>query len=223
MGFDPFLGFKKLPEGDAYEKIMPFSIEEQKLLIAALPDHWKPYFLFAFYSGLRQGEQIGLKIGDIDWENRIVHIRRGMTRDESGKNMEGNTKNKYSRRSIKMTPVTYEALCVQRSIYEKFKGEYFFCSSEGNMVHSTNLRRRVWMPALTAAKFRFREMKQTRHTFATIALSCGENPLWIAKVMGHRDTNMIIRVYSKYIEDAFGPKDGTMINSAYQSAMGKEG
>ena len=66
-------------------------------------------------------------------------------------------------------------------------------------------------------------MKQTRHTFATIALSCGENPLWIAKVMGHRDTNMIIRTYSKYIEDAFGSKDGTMINSVYQCAMSKEG
>jgi integrase len=223
MGFDPFWGFKKLPESDAYEKIMPFSIEEQKLLIASLPNHWKPYFLFAFYSGLRQGEQIGLKIGDIDWENRIVHIRRGITKDEDGKKMEGRTKNRYSRRSLKMTPVMYEALCAQRSIYEKFKGEYFFCSPNGNMIYSPNLRGSAWIPALTAANLQYREMKQTRHTFATIALSCGENPLWIAKVMGHRDTNMIIRIYSKYIEDAFGSKDGTMINSMYQCAMSKEG
>lgn len=223
IGFDPFLDFAKLEEVDAYEKIMPFSIEEQKKLIAALPDHWKPYFMFAFYSGLRQGEQIGLKIGDIDWDNKIVHIRRGMTKDEDGKMIEGKTKNKHSRRSIKMTSIMYEALCAQRSIYEKFKGEYFFSTLEGNVIHSQNLRKRAWIPALTAAKIQFREMKQTRHTFATIALSCGENPLWIAKVMGHRDTNMIIKVYSKYVEDAFGSKDGTMINSAYQCAMGKEG
>lgn len=223
MGFDPFLGFKKLSEGDAYEKIMPFSIAEQKLIIAALPDHWKPYFLFAFCSGLRQGEQIGLKFGDIDWENRIVHIRRGMTKDENGKTMEGKTKNRYSRRSLKITPVMYEALCAQRSIYENFKGEYFFCSQKGTMIYSPNLRGNVWIPALTAANLQYREMKQTRHTFATIALSCGENPLWIAKVMGHRDTNMIIRTYGKYIEDAFGSKDGTMINSIYESAMRKEG
>jgi integrase len=43
-------------------------------------------------------------------------------------------------------------------------------------------------------------MKQTRHSFATVALSCGESPLWIAKVMGHRNTEMVIKVYSKYIE-----------------------
>lgn len=218
MGFDPFLGFKKLPEGDAYEKIRPFSIEEQRLLIEVLPDHWKPYFMFAFYSGLRQGEQIGLKIDDIDWGNNIVHVRRGITKDESGKKMEGRTKNRYSRRSIKMTPVMQEALKAQQSIYDRFQGEYFFCSPEGGMILPQNLRKRAWIPALVAANLRFREMKQTRHTFATLALSCGENPLWIAKVMGHRDTNMIIRVYSKYIEDVSGSKDGTLINSEFQRA-----
>jgi len=222
VGYNPFFSFKRLPQGDAYEKIMPFTIDEQKILIEVMPDHWKPYFLFAFCSGLRQGEQIGLKPDDIDLEKQVVHIRRAITRDEDGKKIEGLTKNKYSRRSIKMTAVMHRALTAQKAIYEKFKGEYFFCSPEGNMVHPPNLRRRVWVPALEKAKLQFREMKQTRHTFATIALSCGENPLWIAKIMGHRDTNMIIKIYSKYVEDAFGSKDGTMINSAYQCAMSKE-
>ena len=58
----------------------------------------------------------------------------------------------------------------------------------------------------------YREMKQTRHTFTTLALSCGENPLWIARVMGHRNTEMIIKVCSKYIKDAGGSRDGGLIN-----------
>jgi hypothetical protein len=40
-----------------------------------------------------------------------------------------------------------------------------------------------------------------------------ENPLWIAKIMGHRDTNMIIKVYRKFIENAAGFKDGTNLNA----------
>ena len=84
------------------------------------------------------------------------------------------------------------------------------------MVLPQNLRTRVWIPALAAAKLRFREMKQTRHTFATVALSSGENPLWIAKFMGHRDTDMIIRVYSKYVEAVFGSKDGALVDSAFR-------
>jgi integrase len=77
--FDPFFGFKKLLESDASEKILPFSLKEQKQVNEALPEHWKPYFDFAFCSGLRPGEQIALKADDIDWQNGILHVRRAIT------------------------------------------------------------------------------------------------------------------------------------------------
>jgi integrase len=206
--YNPFFGFKKLPEGDPYESIFPFKVEEQKTLIKEIPDHWKPYFKFAFCSGLRQGEQDGLKPEDIDWEKRLLHVRRAITLNEDGKVMEGNTKNRYSRRIIKLTPTMYHVLEEQKEIYAQFKGKYFFCSTNGGMVHPSNLRRNAWRPALEKAGLKIREMKQTRHSFATVALSCGENPLWIAKVMGHRNTEMIIKVYGKYIENAAGTEDG---------------
>jgi len=41
-------------------------------------------------------------------------------------------------------------------------------------------------------------LKQTRHTFATIALQNGLDPLAIANMMGHRDTKMLLGVYGKY-------------------------
>jgi hypothetical protein len=72
----------------------------------------------------------------------------------------------------------------------------FFYTTTGASVDLVHLRRRVWTPVLSRAGLQYREMKQTRHRFATIALSCGENPLWFARVMGYRNTEMIIRVYS---------------------------
>jgi integrase len=219
INFDPFFGFKKLPEGDAYEQIIPFSLEEQRRLITALPESWKPFFRFAFCSGLRQGEQIGIKPADIDWKKQILHIRRAITCDETGKIVEGRTKNRYSRRSIKLLPVMIEALNAQKKIYDQHNGEYFFCSSEGRQVHRGNLHNRVWVPALERAGIVRREMKQTRHTFATVALSCGESPLWISKVLGHRDTNMLIRVYGKYIENAMGTTDGVSLNNIFNANL----
>jgi len=217
-GYNPFFGYKKLPQGDPYENIHPFSIEEQQRLIAVLAGHWKPYFRFAFCSGLRQGEQIAIKPEDIDWSKRLLHIRRAMTRDETGRAVEGTTKNRYSRRTIKLIPVMLEALEAQKKIYDWFKAEYFFCSPVGTAVHRSNLRRRVWIPALKSTRLEIRDMKQTRHSFATVALSCGESPLWIAKVMGHRNTEMIIKVYGKYIENAGMTKDGTSLNQLYQKS-----
>ena len=220
--YNPFYGFKKLPEDDAYEKIFPFSLDNQNRLIANLPEHWKPYFLFAFCSGVRQGEQIAIKPGDINWSKEILRISRAVTRDADGKIMMGKTKNKYSRRTIKLIPVMRDALELQKKVYDQFKGEYFFCSTSGKMIDTSHLRQRVWQPALKKAGLDYREMKQTRHSFATNALVSGENPLWIAKVMGHRDTDMIIRVYSKYIEDAGGQKDGNSLDAAYQGIMEKK-
>jgi hypothetical protein len=65
-------------------------------------------------------------------------------------------------------------------------------------------------------------MKQTRHSFATNSLSCLESQLWIAEVMGHRDTNMIDKVYGKYIKDATGSSDGSKFDKLYTDYKGKK-
>ena len=220
--YNPFFGFKRLPEDDPYEKLFPFTLDEQNKIIQNLPDHWKPYFDTAFKIGLRQGEQLAIRPADIDWTKDMLRIKRAITRNENGKIMVGRTKNKYSRRTIKLIPVMRDALKNQKNIYDRFKGEYFFCSPTGNMIDTSNLRRDVWNPVFEKTGLEYREMKQTRHSFATNALSCGENPLWIARVLGHRDTDMVIRVYGKYIENAMGCQDGENLNKYFQGYAGKD-
>ena len=50
-------------------------------------------------------------------------------------------------------------------------------------------------------------MKQTRHSFGTYQLSKGTNPLKIANVMGHRDSEMVLKVYGKYIDGGTAIED----------------
>jgi integrase len=206
--YDPFFGFE-MPKSDkdAYEKIFPFSVEEQDRIIAELPNHWNPYFRFAFASGISQGEQVAIKPAVIDWGKGTISIQRAMTRDENGKPVEGPCKNKYRRRTIKLSPKMLSALKDQKKIYDQFKKKYFFCSETGKMFDASNVRIRVWIPTLERAGVEYREMKQTRHSFATYHLSRGKNPLHIAKVMGHRNAEMVIKVYSKYIDDAVSIDD----------------
>ena len=130
--YDPFFGFE-MPKGDkdGYEKIFPFSVEEQNRIIAELPNHWNPYFRFAFATGISQGEQAAIKPEVIDWEKRTISIQRAMTRDENGKPIEGPCKNKYRRRMIKLSPKMMSALMDQKKIYDQFNGDYFFCSETG--------------------------------------------------------------------------------------------
>lgn len=39
------------------------------------------------------------------------------------------------------------------------------------------IRKRIWIPSLEAAKIEYRNPYQTRHTFASMLLSAGRNPL----------------------------------------------
>ena len=139
--------------------------EEQQRIIANMRDHWKPYFSFAFCCGLRHGEQIGIKPGDIDWEKALLKIRRAITLDEEGNCIEGTTKNRFSRRTIKLSPRMLEILTAQKAIHESLGSEYFFCSVEGKLISLYNLRYRVWKPALNAANIPYRDMKQTQAQF----------------------------------------------------------
>ena len=38
-----------------------------------------------------------------------------------------------------------------------------------------------------------------RHTFATLMISAKENVLWVAKMMGHSDSNTTLKYYAKYV------------------------
>jgi integrase len=63
------------------------------------------------------------------------------------------------------------------------------------------IRKRVWTPALAKAEVEYREPYQTRHTFASMMLSAGKNPLWVAKQMGHKDWGMIRLRYGRWIDE----------------------
>jgi integrase len=219
--YDPFFGFKR-PKIQKPKKINPFFVAEQRKLRKALPKFWRPYFDVAFRIGLRQGEQRGLEPGDINWDEGTLTIQRAATLDVEGKRTEGKTKNEYSRRTIKLKPLMLEPLLKQKEIHDRVGGKKFFSMEDGSPVDPNKLRADVWFPALQQAQVAVREMKQTRHSFATNALAYGENPGWIAAVLGHANVDMVIRVYMKYVEDIKGTPDGDQLAKAYAPIVGDD-
>lgn len=75
----------------------------------------------------------------------------------------------------------------------------------------------MWKPALKRAKVRMRAFYQTRHTFATLALSSGETIGWVAETLGHTNTEMVIRHYRKFIPN-LARQDGSALASQIELA-----
>ena len=135
---------------------------------------------------------------------------------EDGKRCEGGTKNDYSNRTINLTDTMFDALKRQKEIHDRLGGKYFFCTETGGVIYYSNLRTDVWKPTLEKAKLKYRSMGQTRHTFATVALAFGENPTWIASVMGHCNAEMILKVYTRHVANMKGIVDGSSFTEAYR-------
>jgi integrase len=81
-------------------------------------------------------------------------------------------------------------------------GGHVFPNAEGQPFASTDGPLGTWWkPALKLTGMRYRDARQTRHTYATLCLHAGLTPAWAAQQLGH-SVEMFYRVYSKWIEGA---------------------
>ena len=156
------------------------------------PD-FRSYYTLRFFTGMRTGEADGLKWKYVDFERRLILVRETIVLGE-----DEYTKNDSSQRDIQMSQVVYDALKAQEKV-SLGKCEYVFCSRNLKPLDNKNVTNRVWFPILRHLNLTKRRAYQTRHTAATLWLGAGENPEWIARQMGHTTTEMLFRVYSRYV------------------------
>jgi integrase len=188
---------------DSRPEIFPLSFEEKDRFIAALPLHWRPYFLVAFGTGLRPSEQIALKPDAIDWDRDKIIVREGWRKGQRTR-----LKTRASAREVDLLPAVRKALERQRSIAGS--DELVFPNSRGGYININNLRPRIWYATLKRTGLRPRDLYNTRHTFATHALASGEDPGWVAKMLGHTTLLMLTTRYYSYIPN-LTRKDGMLL------------
>ena len=185
--------------------VEPFSLTEVNQIIATCRPEWRNYFIVRFFTGLRSGELHGLRWHNIDFERDHILIRETLV---DGQIQEGG-KTYDACRDVPMLPLVREALLAQREDTPEHV-EWVFHTSHYQPVNTGNFTARVWKPLLGYLGLRYRRPYQSRHTTATLLLAAGENPEWIARLMGHANTEMLFTRYSRYVQD-LTRKDGSAI------------
>jgi integrase len=182
------------------DDVDPFTVDEQKLILDHLTGQGRNLIQFAFWTGLRTSELVALDWGDIDWNRGEVRISRAMTQAADKAEV---TKTTSGKRDIKLLRAAREALEAQKA-FTYLKGEEVFQNPRSleRWNGDQPIRKTLWAHALKKAGVRYRRPYQTRHTFASMMLSAGEHPMWVAKQMGHADWTMIARVYGRWMPDA---------------------
>ncbi|WP_460107704.1 Arm DNA-binding domain-containing protein [Pseudomonas sp. H1_F01] len=180
------------------DDVDPFSSEEQQAVLGALSGQARYMMQFALWTGLRTSELVALNWGDIDWLREEVMVTRAMTQASKG-NAE-TTKTAAGRRSVKLLKPAMEALKAQKAHTFLADAEVFQNPRTlERWAGDGPIRKTMWVPAMKKAGVRYRRPYQTRHTYASMMLSAGEHPMWVAKQMGHTDWTMIARVYGRWM------------------------
>jgi len=173
-------------------QVDPFSLEEVILILETVRPDYKNFYTARFFTGMRTGEIHGLKWKYVDFDRRQILVRESFVMNEMT-----DTKTDSSSREIHMSQPVYDALEAQ---YETTgRGAFVFCNQVGKPLSVHNVTKRVWYPLLRYLDLPKRRPYQARHTAATLWLASGENPEWIARQLGHSSTEMLFRVYSRYV------------------------
>ncbi|QDK11817.1 tyrosine-type recombinase/integrase [Helicobacter pylori] len=180
-----------LKNANEAKSIDPFSLEEVKTLIENAPSlRLKAFLTVAFLTGLRTGEQLALTWEDIDFDQKKIVINKSL--NELGQIT--TPKNKPSVREIDLLePVGKILKELQAS--EPANQKFVFIS----MPKRSTMFQRAFRSLLRALKLKDRKLYTTRHTFASLMLSQGEEAMWISKTLGHKDLNTTYKTYSHYI------------------------
>ncbi|GIK77714.1 MAG: site-specific integrase [Acidobacteria bacterium] len=170
-------------------------------------------YLTAAMTGLRQGELLALRWGDVDWRAGRLRVRRTFTRGSFGA-----PKSRRSSRSVPLTDRVAGALerHFQASVFQADEDLVFCNPHTGRPMDASRMRKR-FKKALARAGIRPVRFHDLRHTFGTHCAAAGVPLRILQEWMGHRDAKTT-QVYADY---APSEHEGALVERAFLGTSDK--
>ncbi|WP_027390511.1 tyrosine-type recombinase/integrase [Chrysiogenes arsenatis] len=174
----------------------PFDRQEIDAILSWMKEH-KPkmaaWCAVSFYTGMRTGEALALRWGDIDFRKHTISIQR-TTGGEGTKTGSG--------RTVDIIEALDSWLSQHKLRHFVGQDSMFPIAAYSALVEN------YWKPCLKALGIRYRSIYNTRHTFVCMMLDAGEPLSWIRDMVGHTDLSMITKVYGNKINRPTGRAGG---------------
>jgi integrase len=200
---------KLIKKADRNKDISPFSWEEKVLFEDTLKEHFPryyPLFLTALRTGMRIGEIIALKPGDIDFNGKFIEVRRSCVRGNISTTKSGKIRRVDMSAELRAVLKSY-LIARKEEALKKGWGkppEWLFYNHVGAMIDINNLRKRVFCKALEKAGLRHIRIHDLRHTYATLRIQSGHNIADVSKQLGHHSINITVDTYYHWIPGTSG-------------------
>lgn len=196
-GFKLALKNVVLPKSEK-KQIEKISDTEQKRLVSYLRENMTLTafgILISLFMGLRIGELCGLKWSDVDFDNKILHIRRTVQRISSAN---GSRKTKV----IISTPksdTSFRSIAIPDFLMEYFKmfrndANFLILSGSDKVIEPRTMQYR-YKKMLKSAEIENHNFHKLRHTFATNCAEKGFDVKTLSVILGHSSVNLTLNRY----------------------------
>jgi integrase len=185
-------------------RVQPISPQEAGAILKAVADHrLSALFTLALATGLRQGEVLGLRWEDIDFDRAVLTVNFALQR-LNGERVLVEPKSKESRRSIPMPDIVVRTLRAHRHAQEQDRiaaGDAWratglvFCTTTGGPLAATNVTN-TFHRLLERASLKRRRFHDLRHGCASLLLVQGVSMRVVMETLGHSEIGLTMNTYS---------------------------
>jgi integrase len=182
--------------------------EAARLLAASDGTRYHPFWTLLLTSGLRPGEALGLKWGDIDGDR--LRVQRALVRQDGKRWQLVDPKTARARRVVSLPTSTLRLLQAHRAqqLEDRLKAgaawadnDLVFATRTGEPLDYRVVVRRHFKPLLKAAGLPLMRPYDLRHSCATLLLAAGENVKVVSERLGHASAALTLDVYSHVLPD----------------------
>ncbi len=162
------------------------------LLASSRNSHWYPLWVLLGTAGLRIGEALGLKWGDVDLDACRLQVRRALQRQRGRGLVFVEPKSYRSRRMVCLCRLAVEALA---ELPRDSESELVFVNRRGLAQDSSSVTdaRKVALDRAGLPQMRVHDL---RHTPATVLFEAGAHPKLVQDLLGHSTVALTLNTYS---------------------------
>lgn len=172
------------------KNVDPFSLDEVHSILQRTSGYKRNFFAIMSLSGARPGELVALKWSDVDFESETFKVVRTRIRGEFGP-----TKSRSSKRTVEMISNAKEYFLQQYKITGGNVFDMVFLNKDKKTFYSHDTIAKQFKDLLNDGDPRY--LYQLRHTFASLMISNNEDSLWVSQMMGHKSSDITLKVYAK--------------------------
>jgi integrase len=184
-----------LPRDGVRKEVRCFTDAEMQRIIANAPEPLRTIVTVTAVLGLRIGETLALRVGDLDFAKKIIRIRQSV--DAATRTIAG-VKSKASSADLPM-PKQLETRLKAYLEHHDGKHELLFVNQLGRPYSANKLRADVLHPLLKRLGIARGGWHAMRHGTASSLLADGATPAVVQKQLRHSNAKITLEHYSHVI------------------------